>query len=188
MRSNYLKYTIQEIRKKLLSALMTSLVIFFLAGNRVNGQHTVDLTAGISFPELINTGIRAQLNQVQIGFSIGSFPASDKTFFTLTGDVYYHFAGHSSLSNRRLSFVKAFLNYYDYENTAEKDVITSFGIGIGRDIYFSHRVGITLDGGVNFVLNENKVQKNPVDNSWIKEDSILPMFLPCLEIVLFYRI
>ena len=176
------------MKRKLLVTFLTLLVIFFPKENKVYGQHTLDLTAGISFPELINTGVRAQLKQVQIGFEIGSFPVSDATYLTLSGNVYYHFAGHSSKSGRRLSFVRASLNYFKYEKADEKDVITFAGITAGRDIYFSHRLGITLDGGLVFTLKENKLYKDQVNNSWNKEISILSAFLPCLEISLFYRL
>jgi hypothetical protein len=188
MKTKNLQQTGYEIKRKFFVCFQTISIIFFSMGNKVNGQHTMDLTLGIGFPQLLNVGVRAQLKQVQIGFAIGTIPGSDKTFLTVSGDVYCHFAGHSSKSDRRLSFVKASWNYFKYENTVEKDVINSIGIAAGRDIYFSHKVGMTFDGGIGYISKENKIQKNSGTNSEVPEYSILSRLLPRLEIALFYRL
>jgi hypothetical protein len=173
-----------KIKRKLLISFLTLFIIFISKGNNVYGQNTMDLTLGIGFPTLINAGVRAQLEQYQIGVSIGSFPFSDKTFLTLSGAVYYHFGDHSKYSKRDVTYVKASLNYYEDENESARNYTALFGISAGRDIYYSRRVGINLDGGLFFRIKNFEQVKDPSGAG----NMIIPAIMPYVSINLFYRL
>jgi hypothetical protein len=147
----------------------------------------MDLTVGIGFPGLINAGVRAQLNQAQIGFTIGSFPFSKYSLLNLSGDVYYHFGSPSRFSKRDITYVKASINYFKDENESEKDFKGLLGISAGRDYYFSHVVGINLDFGLFFKLIENKSDKVLYKSYNSREISEWPLLIPYAAVALFYR-
>ena len=46
--------------------------------NQLPAQEKVNLSAGFGLPDLLNLGVRYQLEQTQLGLSVGSFPAEDK--------------------------------------------------------------------------------------------------------------
>ncbi len=164
------------------------LIILFLNENNLNGQHTLDVIAGIGFPELLNTGVRAQLNQVQIGFKIGSFPFCESSFLTLAGEVYYHFGDNLLFTKRKITYVKAALNYFKDENAWEKDVTVLVGISAGRDIYISHKIGVNLDCGLFFKIKDFKMNKEPFNSPNSIELPALSWVMPYVCVALFYRL
>jgi hypothetical protein len=164
------------------------LIILFLNEKNLNGQHTLDVIAGIGFPELINTGVRAQLNQVQIGFKIGSFPFCESKYLTLAGEVYYHFGDHPIFTKRKITYVKGALNYFKNENAWEKNVTVLIGISIGRDIYISHKIGINLDCGLFFKIKDFKMNKEHFNSSNSFELPTLSWVMPYVSLALFYRL
>jgi len=164
------------------------LIILFFNENNLNGQHTLDIVAGIGFPELLSTGVRAQLNQVQIGFKIGSFPFCESTFLTLSGEVYYHFGDHPTFTRRKITYVKAALNYFKNENVWEKDVTVLVGTSVGRDIYITHKIGINLDGGLFFKIKDIKMKKELFYSSNSVSLPALSWVMPYVAVTLFYRL
>ncbi len=144
---------------KALFCILLIITFSFSSGNQLLGQKKVDISAGIGVPELLNIGMRLQLDQIQIGFSIGSFPSEDRSYSAITGDFYYHFAGHSKLSNRwawygrggityqRKELVKP--TYLDWAWTAKE---LYFNLRLGRDINISPNIGINIDAGASFSL------------------------------------
>jgi hypothetical protein len=162
--------------------------ILFLNEKNLNGQHTLDVIAGIGFPELLTTGFRAQLNQVQIGFKIGSFPFSESTYLTLSGEVYYHFGEHVLFTKRKITYIKVGLNYFKDENAWEKDVTVLVGISVGRDIYISRKMGINLDCGLFFKIKDFKMNKESFISSNSYELPTLSWVMPYVSLALFYRL
>lgn len=148
--------------KKNLKALFCILLIIafsFSSVNQLLGQKKVDISAGIGFPELLNIGMRLQHDQKQIGFSIGSFPSEDRSYSAISGNVYYHLAGHSKLSNRRAWYGRGGISYLRDELTmfskpgwawTTKDL--NLYLRLGRDINFSPTIGINIDVGASFSL------------------------------------
>ena len=66
------------------------LLFIFFSGcvTQTSGQEKVSISAGIGIPELLNVGVQYQLNQVQLGLSIGSMPIKDESLFSISGDVF----------------------------------------------------------------------------------------------------
>jgi hypothetical protein len=165
--NKFIEYLLNRIAmKKNPKALFCILLIItfsFSSVNQLLGQKKVDISAGIGVPELLNIGMRLQLDQIQIGFSIGSFPSEDRSYSAITGDFYYHFAGHSKLSNRWAWYGRGGITYQRRELVKPKPVYPYppltwsaeelyLYLRLGRDINFSPTTGINIDVGASFSL------------------------------------
>ncbi len=144
---------------KALPRILLIIAFSFSSSNQSFGQKMVDISTGIGVPELLNIGVRLQLDQIQIGFNIGSFPSEDRSYSSTSGDLYYHFAGHSKLSNRWAWYGRGGINYQRRELTkptypnyhwSSKELFLN--LRIGRDINFSPTIGISIDAGASFSL------------------------------------
>jgi len=122
---------------KALFCILLIIAFLFSSGNQLLGQKKVDISAGFGFPELLNIGMRLQHDQIQIGFSIGSFPEEGRSHFTITGNVYYHFAGNSKLSNRRAWYGRGGISYWREELTRP----TKYVAWTTKDFYLFLRLG-----------------------------------------------
>ena len=160
------------------------LIIIFLCsfGNQVFGQEKVNISAGIGVLELINLGVKFQLNQSQIGFGVGFMPAEDESVYSFHGDYYFHFAGKSKLSTRRPWYGKFGLNYFRDETKSTIYNYLFLNLKVGRDFNISKRVGIALEAGGLVQLMFKEVEKTQSD-SWAPE---LPI-MPGIGVGIFYR-
>ncbi len=159
-------------------------LLTFIPFNQLPGQEKVNLSAGFGLPELLNLGVRYQLEQTQLGLSVGSFPVEDK-LFCISGAVYYHFAGTSDLSNRRLWYGRIGLTYLYEETDALIDKYLYLDLRVGRDINFSEKVGIEIDVGLVFQLSKEETRKR--SSGWFNLDLDFPL-LPAFGVSVFYRI
>ena len=142
--------------------LILLVVIFvFISGIKVHGQEKVILSAGIGYPELLNVGLKYQLNQSQLGLSIGGFPSSayTGTMVSFSGDYFYHFAGISKFSDLRLWYGRIGVNY-SRESLDEIIVSWNSNFRIGRYFYFAENFGISIDAGLNYHFNTD-ITGNP---------------------------
>ncbi len=149
------------------------------------GQEKINISAGFGLPELLNAGVRFHANQTQIGFSVGSVPVSDEKNLSISGDIFYHFAGSSEYSNRRPWYFRAGLNYLRTETTREIEKYTFLNTRFGRDFNVSEKFGIGLDVGATFELEKKEILKDNQTSSWFDLD--FPVF-PSLSLSVFYRI
>ena len=134
---------------KPLSYILLIISFLIIYGNQINGQEKVNISAGIGMPELFNVGVHRQLDQTQIGLSIGILPGKlTGNDFSISGDVYYHFGGTSKFSDRRPWYGRFGLTYL--RNEAEYNIhkYTYLNLRIGRDLNISKKVGIEIDVGV----------------------------------------
>lgn len=174
--------------KKLKPLFYILLLITFSLGNvgQVSGQEKINITVGFSIPELINLGVFYQLDQFQLGLSVGSLPTgSSENLISLSGDVRFHFAGSSELSNRRPWYGRIGLNYLREETDYVIDNYLYLNTRIGRDFNISKKIGIAVDMGAIFLLNNKEKVKKP-SSGW-NLDLDFPV-LPSVGIGLFYRI
>ena len=170
---------------KLLSNILLIITFLFSHSNQVFGQEKVNLSTGFGIPELLNIGVRYQLSQVQIGLSVGSIPVPNENIISISGDVYYHFGGFSELSNRRLWYVKIGLNYLRDETESVIDKYLYLNTRVGRDFNISNKIGIEIDVGAIFQLDNEVIRKKP-PSGW-NIDIEMPV-IPSIGIGLFYRI
>lgn len=172
-------------KSNLLYNLMLLSIFSFFYGNQVCGQEKVNISVGIGLPELLNVGVRYQLEQAQIGIGFGSMPLKDESLISVSGDLYYHFGGLSELSNRRPWYGRIGLNYLREETETFIDKILYLNLRIGRDFNISKKIGIEIDAGAIFQLFNDETRKQP-SNGW-NFDFEFPV-LPSFGIGLFYRL
>lgn len=128
-------------------------------GIEVFGQEKVNVSTGLGVPELLNVGVRYQLQQTEIGFSVGSFPLDDQRIISFSGDFFYHFRSLSKLSERRLWYGRLGLNYLRNESEIVIDHFVFLNLRIGRDINISRKMGIKIDAGPTIELFKKTISK-----------------------------
>lgn len=179
------------MKHKLVSLFYTSflLILYLYNVHGVYGQEKFNLTTGIGLPELINIGMKYQVNQSQIGLSVGSFPVgSNENIISISTDYYYHFGGLSELNKVRPWYAKVGLNYLRDETETIIDKYVFLNTRIGRDFNISKKIGIQLDIGLLIELQNEQERKIPINDSWnLNLDLDFPI-LPSIGIGLFYRI
>lgn len=170
----------------ILYSLVLSSIFFSLVSPQAEAQEKINLSVGIGFPELINAGIRFQLNQTQLGLAVGAMPVKDGTSFAVSGDVFYHFAGSSDFSDRRPWYGRGGLNYWRNESEYAVDEYAYLNFRLGRDFNFSKKFGMQADAGVIFQLSHKETRKVPSDG-WDFSGLEFPV-LPGVGLGLFYRL
>ena len=158
-------------------------IMLICGTNLSSGQEKLNITAGIGTPELLNVGLRLQLDQTQIGLSVGSLPLNDESIISFSGDVYYHFAGSSILSERKPWYARTGLTYLRHETNTFIDKYVYLNIRMGRDFHISEKFGVNMDVGISFELYNDRTQIEP-SNGWRFDFPVLPS----LGIAFFYRI
>ncbi len=148
-------------------------------------QEKINVSAGAGIPELINASVKFQFNQSQIGFSLGSMPASDESLLSLTGMAFYHFAGNSSYSERKPWFFRGGFDFLRDETRSITDKYLYLDLRLGRDLNLSDRWGVGLDAGPLIQLFHDRTSKNET-TGWFNLDIDFPV-LPCAGICLYYR-
>jgi hypothetical protein len=132
-------------------------------------QERLNVVGGFGTIDFINMGMRLSLNQFQLGLTIGTLFMGETS---LSGDLYYHFAGKSNLTERRPWFIKSGFTYWhfkkDYElvkilsfglvNNEEAIKTTFFNIGLGRDFNLTSKFGINGDVGLAFPINDKDME------------------------------
>lgn len=128
------------------------------------------ISAGFGLPEMFNIGLRSQLEQVQIGLSIGGFPKAltpdeDLSNYTASVDVRHHFGGLSELSNRRPWYGKIGLIFWRQVVEGYTIVGRQYSGGvddhsfldtrIGRDFNLSNKLGIYFEIGASWLLTSD---------------------------------
>jgi len=163
--------------KRLGRGIMFIMIVLSYA-NQLSGQDKVSISAGVGFLETMNVGVKYQINQSQIGLSIGTwFPSSNsylywKSLVSISGDYYYHFGGKSQYSDLHPWYARIGVDYLRVgkESSVENDMDAH--IRLGRDCYFSKNAGISLDLGFG---------------SYLKNESGYNKLLPSLGMCLFFK-
>jgi len=163
-------------RRRLLFIYVLSIIILQSSINQLFGQEKVNITAGAGFLEALNLGVRFQHKQTQFGFSLGTFPIEDESFFSVSSDFFYHFGGLSDLSERRPWYSRAGLNYSRDEKSAFVDKLLYLNLRFGRDLNISRRIGIAIDAGIGIRILSD------IESGW--DFPVMPNF----GLVLFYRL
>ncbi len=168
------------------------LLITFSIGNivQLNGQEKVSITTGIGIPELLNLGVYYQLDQVQMGLSVGTIPSgSDGNLTSISGDVFYHFGGFSDLSYRRPWYARLGLNYLRDEDEYSIKKYTYLNLRIGRDLNITSKLGIKIGAGAIIELSETEtMKKQKPSNGWNFDLDLDTSIIPSIGVGLFYKI
>lgn len=162
----------------------------FLLCIKTSLAQSINLTGGTGTPEMVNIGVRMQVDQYQYGLNIGTNPAYKNDNFSASGDFYYHFAGDSSHTNLRPWFLKSGLTYLQSEGEWEKRMNLLLVPRLGRDFNITSEFGVALEAGIMLMLMEkNTAKKERTDAVSGDLDLIGSEFiLPSAGIKIFYRL
>ncbi|WP_020568523.1 hypothetical protein [Neolewinella persica] len=166
------------------------IVIIFLFGtlHQASAQKDFNITTGVGIPELLNVGVRYQINQFQIGSSIGSFPAIDESSISISSDVYYHFGRPSKLSTRRPWYGKIGLNYLRDEDEYKINKYLHFNTRIGREINISDKTGFQIEFGILHEMSSKSIIKKPLPScTWCFNFDLSWPIIPSIGIGFFFK-
>ena len=146
------------------------------------GQEKINISAGLGLPELVNVGVRYQINQAQLGISAGMFQDA----FAVTGDYYQHLFGSSKFTERRPFYTRVGLTYLRDEDETSLDQYISLAVRVGRDFNLSKNFGLQLDIGVPFEILHDQTKKENYKSSPFTIN--FDMFIPAFGFSVFYRL
>lgn len=155
--------------------------LIFYCANPLFAQDKVNLYIGMGLPELINGSVRFQYKKAQLGFSAGVMPAKDERVTAFGGAGFMHFGGHSVFSDRPPWYARFGLDFLRDENEVSIDKFLYLNLRVGKEIYFSKKVGMDVDFGVMFQLSHTRIGPDP----WL--DFEFPI-LPSLGVGIFYKL
>jgi hypothetical protein len=174
-----------KYRDQVLFNLMLLGIFSFCWSNQLFGQEKVNVSVGMGLPEFLNVGVRYQLDQAQIAFSLGSMPVGGESIFSAGGDVYYHWGGKAESVQRRPWYGRIGLSYLRDETESLVDKYLYLNIRIGRDFNISRKLGIEIDAGAIYQLFKDETIKK-TSSGW-DFDFEFPI-LPSFGVGLFYRL
>jgi hypothetical protein len=150
--------TTQHLKKdhimKHLALFLFAIPFCFFLSIPVYGQKSINLIAGVGYPELINIGARYNVDQGQWGASVGY---GGHSYSSYNAHILFHFGKESLLSSRKPWYVKWNYTYFKGKNEYEKYNISLFGMRLGREFNITQNFGFALDGGMNFTLSEETI-------------------------------
>ena len=176
----------KNLNKSYIKLMVLNIILIFI-NNVLFGQDIVSISTGIGYPELENVSVRYQLKQAQIGLGIGTRISSKGSLISVSGDITCHFAGGSDHSKRRPVYGRFGLSYLKDESETKTDKYLYLNLRIGREINFTEKFGLAIDGGFAFQMSHEKISKIPptyFDGIFNFEFPVLPS----LGISMFYRI
>jgi hypothetical protein len=156
------------------------------------GQKEINLTAGLGLPELLNIGIRGQLNQYVCGISVGTVlsPGEGEKIYSVCGDLFYHFGKVNELSKRRVWYLRSGLNYLrDKLNSSDiGDRYTFLNLRFGRDLNLSKKIGIQIDGGFLILLSEKRIPESTIGSHSGGQNPMAPPISLGLGLTIFLQL
>lgn len=176
------------MKNTIVISLVFHLVFFLPQTSSAQGQF--NLTGGTGTPEMVNIGLRMQVDQYQYGLNIGTNPAYKNENFSASGDFYYHFAGDSDHTNLRPWFLKTGLTYLSSEGEWEKRMDLLLVPRLGREFNLTPEFGVALEAGIMLMLiDKNTAKKERTDGVTGDLDLIGTGFiLPSAGLKFFYRL
>lgn len=168
--------------RSLFRNLIIIALVLFGSSNKVFGQEKINLSGGIGLPDLLNVGVRYQLNQSQFGISSGIYGEA----IALTGDYYQHLLGTSKFSKRRPFYTRVGLTYIRDEDDIFLDQYLFLVLRVGRDFNLSKNFGIQFDVGVPLEILHDETKKADYNPSPFSMD--IDWFIPALGLTAFYRL
>lgn len=168
------------------------ILLSFLFSLAIISGHSqeINLTGGTGTPEMVNVGLRMQVDQNQFGVSVGTSPGYKNENFNASADYYYHFGGRSGHTNLRPWFVKTGLTYMHNEGEWEERMNLLLVPRLGRELNLTPQFGIALEAGVMLMLmDENTPKKERTGDVTGDLDLIGSGFiLPSAGLKLYYRL
>lgn len=155
----------------------------------------LDLVTGASAPEGLFAGIRLTDKQVQTGFTVGTLPiASGNRFFSVSGEVLYRFLPEGQdASKLRPLYLRSGVTYVRDENKYRTLKNVYLNARVGKEISFSEKAGLGIDGGLMVRLSHREIIKQKhsglgLDFNFLGGMDFLRYVSPVVGITLFCRI
>lgn len=143
-------------------------------------SNRTELSLGLGFPEALNFGIRYQINQKQVGGSLGVWPGNSDSFLfdfdyvlSLCADYAFHFGGVPKYTDLKPWFGRVGLNSWLLSWGSRIEPYLNIPLRVGRDIPFGPSGGFSLEGGIIIVVADS--------------GSGINSLMPSLGIRLFFR-
>jgi hypothetical protein len=134
------------------------ILFLFIFPNILFSQNRVEISAGLSIPELLNLKIKYG-NIFQIGGSLGYMPFV--SFWAISGDIDYHFPSKSNEDKSGKWFLNTGISYIppseSFSSTSKKTLLMYSRIG---RTFYSHNKndlnGLCLELGIIFQIWTNE--------------------------------
>jgi hypothetical protein len=165
-----------------------SIAVIILLGSlsvTVSGQSKTSLTVSLGVPELVNTGVRFNFDQFQIGMNAGVFPDFGSLLVSVSANFYYHFAGESDFTSIRQYYVMSGVNLLRSGMENRSDMHLFLNLRVGKELNFSKRVAFAIDGGIIYQFYYTYTYRGLVDGA--SESQRGPAILPSISLTYIYR-
>lgn len=139
---------------------------------------------GMSIPELLHIGVRYQMDDLQYGLNIGSFPAENESIITYSADVIWHMFGEKNALNDKPWYGKIGYTFMREETDFEINTWSYAHLRFGHEFALSNFIALHIDAGLMFELQHDEIEKKP-RNSWLNFDFNFPV-LPSIGITTAY--
>lgn len=183
-----------KVQRAIPSWYLLASVLFFYFSNSAVGQG-LDLVAGASAPEGFFAGIRFTEKQTQTGFNVGTLPtASDRSFFSVSGEFLYHFSRENNDSSKIKSFyTRAGINYVRNENMYRINKNIYLNARVGRAISLGSNWGIGIDGGLFFRMSHREAVKQEhsglgLNFGFLEDLDFLEYVSPAIGLSIYYQL
>lgn len=179
------------LKKRCTRSFFIIVLIFFSKPDLSTAQYSIGINSGAGIFEFLHIGARFQLKNSQLGINYGVIPTkSDESLYAIGADYYYHYGKLTKYSDFPRGYFRTSMNYTHDENThtIHKNLFMQFRVG--RDIYFSDKLGLSIDGGIGIKLVHDKIRKEPSHSggSFNLDIDVDTPILPALSVTLFLRI
>ena len=172
--------------KKLILVLMllTSSEYVHSQDSKVTRSKSIRPIIGMSIPELLHIGVRYQMDDLQYGLNIGSFPAENESIITYSADVIWHMFGEKNALNDKPWYGKIGYTFMREETEFEINTWSYAHLRFGHEFALSNFIALHIDAGLMFELQHDEIEKKP-RNSWLNFDFDFPV-LPSIGITTAY--
>ncbi len=127
-------------------ALFISLFLFFSISVSL-GQDRFKIYGGYGFPEGLIIGPRIQFNRVQLGVGVGG--RYDGGYYSLSGDVSYHFGQSPELSESSPWYIKGGVTkWFSHLEVATENPPLATNLRLGLDFNISKKFGLNIELGL----------------------------------------
>ncbi len=171
-------------RKAFFQAFLILFLICFQSKPAM-GQGKTLITTGVGVPEFLNVGLMHQFKQIQLGLTLGTLPGARREYYlSISGDIYWHFAGKAKFTKLKPWYGKFGLNWLGWEDEIEKGRDLYLNTRVGRDFNLSENFGIKFDLGAIYALEKVRIVKKPSSSYNFFQSDVWPS----LGLGLFYRL
>ncbi len=160
----------------------------FLLGSlslAVSGQGKTSLSVSLGLPELINAGLRYNLNQFQVGVNAGVFPDFGSVLLSVSANSYYHFAGESDFTRVRQYYIMSGINMLRSGGENRSDMHLYINFRVGKELNLSKQVAFAIDAGIIYQFYYT-YRISSVDNG-APNSQKGPVILPSISLTYIYR-